>query len=89
MSFEDFQKIISLKIKKTLWAAGLHAFSIILILVLIELALGAAIYYKYVFLAESQAPQVTSPILKFDLNSYQQVMDKLSVPAQDIEPATP
>jgi hypothetical protein len=65
------------EVKKILWILGSYAFSFILLFVLIDLILGTAVFYKYVFLAETKAPQITGQILKFDEATYQKVLEKL------------
>jgi hypothetical protein len=80
----DFPKIIEAVksgIKRFLWNLGLNAFSVILLLILIDLILGGIVFYKYVFLAEQEQPNITGSILKFDDKIYKEVL-------QDLQPTT-
>jgi hypothetical protein len=78
-------KKITAIVQKTFWILGLHAFSIILISILVDIALGGLIFYKYVFLAESQSPTVTESIVKFDEKGYQKVVGELQSRQQSNE----
>jgi hypothetical protein len=78
-------KNLKAKVKKFVWILGLNAFSLILFLVFVDLILGGAIFYNYVFLAKNQEPQITENIVKFDLEAYQQVLEKLPVQEPDNE----
>ena len=63
--------------EKVLWVLGLHAFGLILLLIFIDFILGGFIFYKYVFLAESEEPKITETILKFNVGAYQNVMGEI------------
>ena len=65
------------EIKKMIWFLGMHAFIVILFLVLIDIILGGIIFYNYVFLAEQKTPQTHGNALKFDNKTYQEVIEKL------------
>jgi len=65
------------RMKGILWILGLHAFLAILVLVLVDLFIGGYVFYKYVYSAEKQAPRVTENVLKFDVKTYQSVLEEL------------
>jgi hypothetical protein len=73
------------KLKNLVWILGLNAFSLILFLIFIDIILGCAIFYNYVFLAENHEPQITENIVKFDFEAYQQVLEKLPAKEPDNE----
>lgn len=73
----DFLKTFGKNVKKTIWTIASHAFSFILILVLIDLILGGLVFYKYVRSAEKAAPKSTESVIKFDTKTYQSVITEL------------
>ena len=75
--FNIFKNLLT-KVQKTLWILGLHAFSLILFLVFIIFILGGYIFYEYVFLPEKAEPVVTENIIKFDVKTYQEVLEGLN-----------
>ena len=78
----DFYKLLTyifLKIKKTkriFWILGMHAFSVILIVILLELFLGGLLFYKYVFLAGSKEPEITNHSFQFNEGVYQEILEQ-------------
>lgn len=78
----DILKSLGIKVKKIIWFFGLHAFSLILLLILIDLIFGFFVFYNYVYLAERQEAKVTGTIIKFDTKTYQNVLTDLQ--AKDI-----
>ncbi len=64
-------------IEKIVWTLGSRAFLFILVLILIDLAIGGFIFYKYVFLAEKQNFVPAKNVIKFDAKTYQEVLDGL------------
>jgi len=70
-------KTIGLKIKKIFWIFALHAFWLILLFILIDLLFGSFIFYKYVFLAESEEGTITEKITKFNEKAYQNILKEL------------
>lgn len=64
------------KIKKMPWVLGLNAFWIIIFLIFIEIAVGEFLFYKYVFLVETNESKVVDYNLKFKNNIYQKVLEK-------------
>jgi len=81
-SASDILKILYWWIKKALWDLGLNAFWVILMLVLIDIALGTLIFYQYVYLAEREQPRVIENILKFNDKAYQNVLLQLQAKEQ-------
>lgn len=74
-----FQKITmpiidSNKIKQTLWTLGKNAFSIILLLILLDLIIGVGIFYGYVIIAKVDQPETTGGAFKFEYTKYQKVL---------------
>jgi len=63
--------------QKFLWFLGLRAFYVILILIFIDLILGIAVFYKYIFWAENQKSNPPEKIIKFDEKTYQKVLKQL------------
>lgn len=89
-STPDIIKTLSAQIRKSIWFLGLHAFSLILFLIFIDVILGGFVFYSYVFLAERETPKATGNITKFDLKTYQDVLDELQANGQGTEePSTP
>lgn len=82
MQLSDLLKIIAGKTKKVIWVLGLNAFSLILVLVFIDLILGGFIFYKYVFLVEKMQPVSAGNIVKFDYKNYQNVLEHLQATGQ-------
>lgn len=82
MKFSSDVTKIRAKAKKIVWALGLHAFSFIMILVLLGVILGGFIFYKYAFLAERKEPEVSKNVLKFDSKTYQNVLEKMQTRGQ-------
>jgi len=70
-------KIGAKGIKDFLCTACYRAFFIILFFVFIDIVIGEFIFYKYVFLAETQKIDAQEDILKFDKETYQSVLEKL------------
>jgi len=73
----DIMKSFSAGIEKIFWFFGLHAFSLILFFVVIDLILGAIVFYNNVLLAGQVQPKVTQSVIKFDDKTYQDVMSQL------------
>ena len=90
MYISSIFKTLAEKIKKILWVLGFHAFSLILLIILIEVILGGFIFYKYVFLAQDQESKITENIIRFDDKTYQNVLEQLQARGQGIqEPLMP
>ena len=64
------------KIKKIPWILGSYAFSIILILILLNLILGEFLLYKYVISIKIDEPKIVENALKFKYGAYQKVLKK-------------
>ncbi|MCX6723260.1 MAG: hypothetical protein NT094_04345 [Candidatus Staskawiczbacteria bacterium] len=84
-SISDISKILNEKIEKIIWALGLHAFLLILFLIIVDVVLGGFIFYKNVFLAEKEIPNTTQNIIKFNEKKYQDVSEKLNTTEQSIK----
>ncbi len=82
-SFSDIFKTLVLETKRDLWTMGLHAFSLILFFVFIDFILGGMVFYKYVFLAETQEPNAIEGVLKFDDKTYKKIMTELTAKEQE------
>ena len=81
-SESDKSKVFKAKIKKIVLAFGLHAFSLILFFVLVDILIGGFIFYNYVFLAENATPQTAGSILKFNNAAYQELLGQLQTREQ-------
>lgn len=64
------------KIKKIPWVLGSHAFSIILILILLDLILGEFLLYKYALLVKKEEPKIIENIIKFEYSDYQKFLEE-------------
>ena len=73
---------LTAEIKKTFWILGSRAFLLVLLLIFIDFILGGFIFYKYVFLAEKEEPNVTENVIKFNNKDYQDVMEELQAREQ-------
>jgi len=82
MSTSDSFKMFNERVRKFLWILGLHAFSLILFFVFLDFILGGIIFYQYVFLAENESPRVAGNTLKFNVQTYQQVLGELQTREQ-------
>lgn len=82
LKLKDISKIIIYRLKKILWVLGLHAFLLILILIILSFILGSFVFYKYVFLAERKKPDTIINVLKFDVKTYQETLNRLQARAQ-------
>jgi hypothetical protein len=71
----DFKKIL-VGIKKIPWFLGAHAFLIILLLILVDMAFGAYLFYKYIYIIENQAPEMISGQVIFDEKNYQFILEQ-------------
>lgn len=76
------------KIKKIPWILGSYAFSIILILVLLDLILGEFLLYKYALSIKTEEPKIVENTLKFEYNGYQKVLEEWQIREQEFEEFT-
>ena len=76
------------KIKKIPWILGSYAFSIILILILLDLILGEFLLYKYAILVKNEEPKVVGNTLRFEYNAYQKVLEEWQTREQKFEEST-
>ncbi len=60
--------------KKMLWFLGEHAFSVILVFILINTISGALIIYVYIILAQGKDISIDSESFKFKESTYQKVI---------------
>ena len=78
----DFHKLLTYivlrvnKTKKIFWILGMHAFLVIVIIVLLELFLGGFLFYRYVFLAERKEPEIVDHSFQFKEGAYQEILDQ-------------
>lgn len=75
----------SVWIKKILWNLGNHAFLVILALILLEVLFGGLMFYKYVFLADAQAPQASSNSFQFAEGVYQNILSQWQKRSQNFQ----
>jgi hypothetical protein len=68
--------------KRALWVLGLHAFTLILFLIFIDIVLGGFIFYNYVFLVEKENTTAVKKIIQFDTKTYQNVLLQLQAREQ-------
>jgi len=76
-SASDTSKNIGTKLKKVALVLGLHAFSLILLFVLLDILIGVFVFYVYVFPAENGVAQESGDIIKFNSKIYQDVLQQL------------
>jgi len=81
-SINSISKIVVIKAKKIIWTLGLHAFLVIIFLIIVDFILGNIVFYKYVFLAEKETPTTEKNVLRFDDKTYQEVLKKLQERAE-------
>ncbi len=62
------------KIKKIPWLLASHAFSIILLLIVLSLVLGVWVFYNYVTLAKVKTSRTVEKNTEFQYNTYEQIM---------------
>ena len=78
----DFKKILGqaktgfASTRKLFWTIGLHAFSAVLILILLDVLFGGFIFYKYIFLAKNQKPEINTASFQFEDDPYQKVLNQ-------------
>jgi len=78
----DFKKIPdALKsapsfVVEVIWLIGKRAFWLTILLILVDLIIGGAVFYKYVFYAENDKSYLNNPPLQFDENSYQEILSQ-------------
>ncbi len=63
-------------VRKILRAIGLHAFLTILIIVIIEVAAGAFLMYKYVIVALREEPEINNANFQFKDASYNKLLEE-------------
>lgn len=85
-SIIDIFRKISTNIKKIVWILGLHAFKLILFFVIIDIVLGGVIFYKYVFLAQTEKVNSAGNVIKFNSRVYQNILKQLNIEEINIEP---
>lgn len=62
------------KLRKIPWALGKQAFLVIIICVLLEVALGCILVYKYTALLEGEVSKTVEMPVKFNETAYQAVL---------------
>jgi len=61
--------------KRLPWTLGLHAFFVIIIFILIDVAIGGALFYKYMVLAKTENSKNAGNYIIFEYNAYKEVLD--------------
>jgi len=74
---EDILEKVNEGAMKIFWFLSIHAFSLILVFVVLDLAFGTVIFYKEIFSAQTALPSATGEIAKFDKVKFQAVLDEL------------
>jgi hypothetical protein len=64
-----------INLEKLKWLAE-HAFLVFLVLVLVALILGAAMFYKYNILVKKAEPEIKETPLQFKKNIYQNILEE-------------
>ena len=75
-SFKNSEKWAA-KFLRIVWIIGRDAFLFILIFVLLEVAFGEFLFYKYIFLAEQQEPEDGAIPMEFQKKMYEAVLAEL------------
>jgi hypothetical protein len=88
-SISEILKTFLVWAENFLWLLGMHAFLLILLLLLADIFFGGVIFYKYVYLAEREPPNISGSVTKFNEKSYQDVLEEMESEDQSIVPATP
>jgi hypothetical protein len=84
------------KFKRVPWFCARHAFSVILILILLSIFLGGVLFYRYVILASAEEPNISENSLKLREDLYQKILEqwqpeekKIQQPSQENLPEEP
>lgn len=73
-NYKDLLKTAVGKLKTFPWDLGRHVFLCILMFILLDLLVGEALFYKYVYLARTQTPPAPAVSTKFNEKAYQFVI---------------
>ncbi len=76
MSFGD-------RLKRMPWFFGEHAFLTVLVLILIDLIIGTLMFYNFGILPDYESKTPKQSQYKFNSGSYQQILDKWGVEAEE------
>jgi len=68
------EKLASLK--RILWLIGRHAFSVIIILILVDMLIGGYMFYKYIYSAEREKNSASKATFKFKEDAYQKILSQ-------------
>lgn len=71
---KQFLQLVFSAVKKIPWFLGRHAFLVILILIAIDLILGALTFYKYVHLIKASQPQSLESQTIFKDGVYREIL---------------
>jgi len=72
-------------IKKIPWILGRCAFSVVLILIAIDLILGVMLVYNYIFAVEASQPQTTESPSTFKSDIYKGILKEWQVRDQKLQ----
>jgi len=64
------------KLKKIPWLVATNAFSVILLLVFLNIGIGVFLFYRYVIAVTTREPEVIQGTVKFSDNAYQEMLEK-------------
>ena len=62
------------RIKKWYHALAYHAFSIMLILILLSILFGILLFYYYVVLVQARPQEISAGTVKFEYSKYQNIL---------------
>ena len=83
----DILKITIEDTKKLFWFLGLHAFSVIIFFIFVDVIFGGFVFYQYVYLAEKAQLTTVENIIRFNSNNYQNVLQELQSRESNEQPA--
>lgn len=71
--------------KKILWLLGRHAFWAIIVLVVLEVAFGAFLFYNNAYLALQNKPEIDISNFKFKEHVYKSILNQWEIRQQQLD----
>lgn len=75
-SYRELFDIYIKKIKKIPWILGKHAFLCVLMLILIDIFIGGFLFYKYIYIIETEEISNLSISSKFQEDIYKSILEE-------------
>lgn len=87
----DFKKI-STDVKnwlggasKVVWTVGVRAFWVVLFFIMLDVLLGAFLFYKYIYAVQAEKPAIDVSLFKFDETAYKSVLSQWQARQENME----